>query len=112
MIAKRDTIMKLFCSFFPSYSDFFFQHQSTLSMNDFLYDGHDNCFALVADRWHLKNLTADRNCFNFRAFSEKRLIDRHLSCMRVLTDAHTTCFDSFFSNGKLLRKQCQLEVVR
>ena len=80
-------------------------------MNDFLYNRHDNCFALVADGWHLENLSADRNCLNFRALSEKGFIDRHLSCVRLLADAHTSCFDSFLSNGKLLREQSKLRIV-
>ena len=80
-------------------------------MQDFLYNRYDNCFALVPDGWHLENLSADRNGLNFRALSEKRFIDRHLSRMRLLADPHTTCFDSFLSNGKLLRKQSKLRIV-
>ena len=80
-------------------------------MKDFFYNRHDNSFALVPDGWHLENLSADRNSLNFRALSEKGFIDRHLSCMGLLADAHTGCFDSFLSNGKLLREQSKLSIV-
>jgi hypothetical protein len=74
-------------------------------MKDFFYNRYDNGFAFMADGWHLKNLSADRNSLNFRTLSEKGFIDGYLSCVRLLADAHTTCFDSFLSNTKLLRKQ-------
>ena len=80
-------------------------------MKDFFYNRHDNSFALVADGWHLENLSANRNCLNFRALSEKGFVDSDFSCVRLLADAHTACFDSFLSNGKLLREQSKLRIV-
>ena len=74
-------------------------------MKDFFYNRHDNSFALVADRRHLENLSTNWNCLNFSALSKERLINGHLPCVRLLADAQTTCFDSFLSNTKLLRKQ-------
>ena len=80
-------------------------------MKDFFYNRHDNSFALVADGWHLENLSTNRNCLNFRALSEKGFVNGHLSRVRLLADAHTTCFDSFLSNSKLLREQSKLRIV-
>ena len=74
-------------------------------MKDFFYNGYDNGFAFVADRWHFENLSTNRNRLNFRTLSQKIFIDGDLSRVRLLADAHTTGFDSFLSNTKLLRKQ-------
>ena len=95
LVTKRDTVMKLFCRFFPSYSHFFFQKQATLSMKNFFYDRYDRGFAFMANRRHLENLSTNRNCLNFRALSDKVFIDGDLSRVRLLADPHTTCFDSF-----------------
>ena len=80
-------------------------------MNDFLYNRHDNCFAFMADRRHLENLSADRDGLNFRVFSKKSFVDRHFSCVRLLADAHAASFDSFLSNGKLFCEQSKLRIV-
>jgi hypothetical protein len=74
-------------------------------MKDFFYNRHYNSFALVADGWHLENPSTNWNCLNFRALSKERLINGHLSRVRLLADAQTPCFDRFLSNTKLLRKQ-------
>jgi len=62
-------------------------------MKDFFDNRHDNSFALVADRWHLKNLSTNWNCLNFRALSKDRFINGDLLRVRLLADTHTTCFD-------------------
>lgn len=62
----------------------------------------------MADGRHLENLSTNRNRLNSRALSQKVFIDSDLSCVRLLADAHRTCFDSFLSNTKLLRKQSKL----
>ena len=80
-------------------------------MKDFFYNRHDNSFALVADGWHLKNLSTNWNCLNFRALSKEGFINGYISRVRLLADAQTTCFNSFLSNGKLLRDQSKLRVV-
>jgi len=59
----------------------------------------------VADGWDLENLSTNWNCLNFRTLSKEGFINGYLSRVRLLTDAHMTCFDSFLSNAKLLRKQ-------
>ena len=79
-------------------------------MKDFFYNRHNNSFALVADGWHLENLAADWNCLDFGALSKQGLINGYLSRVRLLADAHTTCFNSFLSNDKLLRDQSKLGV--
>jgi len=84
--------MKLVCSFFSSYSHFFFQEQTTLSMKDFFYNRHDSGFTFVANHRHLENLSADRNGLNFRALCEKFFIDGYFSGVRMLADTYTTCF--------------------
>ena len=80
-------------------------------MKNFFYNRHHNSFTLVADRWHLENPSTNRNCLNFRALSKERFINGHLSRVRLLADAQTTCFDRFFSNTKLFRKQSKLRVA-
>jgi hypothetical protein len=79
-------------------------------MKDFFDNRHDNSFALVADRWNLKNLSNNWNCL-FRSLSKEGFINSHHSCVRLLADPHTICFNSFLSNGKLLRYQSKPRVV-
>jgi hypothetical protein len=65
-------------------------------MKDFFYNRHNNSFALVADGWHLENLAADWNCLDFGALFKEGFINGYLSRVRLLADAHTTCFNSSF----------------
>ncbi len=103
--------MKLFRSFFPSYSDFFFQKQTPFSMKNFFYNRHDNCFALIANGRHLENLSTNRNSLNFGALADEGFIYGNLARMRLFADTNATRFNGLLRNGELLRKQSQLRVV-
>ena len=74
-------------------------------MKDFFYNRYDSSFTFMADGWHFENPSTNRNRLNFRALSQKVFIDGDLSCVRLLADAHTTCFYGFLFNTNLLRKQ-------
>jgi hypothetical protein len=60
---------------------------------------------MVSDGWHFENLSTYRNRLNFGALSQKIFVDGDLSRVRLLADAHTTGFDSFLSDTKLLSEQ-------
>src|ERR1700722_15696907 len=66
-------------------------------MKDFFYNGHDNSFALVADRWHLENLSTNWNCLNFRSLSLRRDSSTATSrvCVCLLTRTRSVSTASF-----------------
>ena len=74
-------------------------------MKNFFYNRNNKSLALMTDRWHLENLPTNWNRLNFRALSKERLVNGHLSRVRLLADTQTACFQNFFLNTKLFREQ-------